>query len=208
VELIAKYDRDVLVKELNHNKDRILKNIGKENVDIYLFLMKEFKKGDILDNHVFQLVFRAFYQLDNPGFSKEQKKRFFKLLHQRQHNLDNIISDLYSIKKNIQFSFTTKLLHTIDTNKPIFDKYVGRSLKMGNVYGANQTRPKRIDLCLKKIDASYELLTSRTQELLSRKEVQIQKMIEDFHKMYPNERRISDMKVLDFILWTYGKSKK
>jgi len=200
---MPKYNPDALVKDLIKKENIILTKIGKDNVDIYLFLMKEFKKGGILDNHVFQLVFRAYYQLDNPGFSKEQKKRFFQLFNQRQQNLDNIISDLYSIKKNIQFSFTTKLLHTVDTSKPIFDKYVGRSLKMGNVYGANQTRPKRIDLCLKKIDSCYELLTSRTQELLSRKEVQ--KMIEDFHKMYPNGRQISDMKVLDFILWTYGK---
>jgi len=200
---MPKYNIDDMVKELIQKEDEILIKVGKENVYIYIFLMKEFKKGGILDNHVFQFVFKAFYQMNNPGFSKEQKKRFFQLLNQKQQNLDKIISDLYSIKKNIQFSFTTKLLHTIDTSKPIFDKYVGRSLKMGNLYGANQTRPKRIDLCLKKIDSCYELLTNRTQELLSRKEVQ--KMIEDFHKMYPNERQISDTKVLDFILWTYGK---
>lgn len=168
--------------------------------------MKEFKKGDILGNHVFQLVFRAYYQLDNPGFSKEQKKRFFELLDLGQQDLDKILTDLYSIKTNIQFSFATKLLHTIDTSKPIYDRYVGHSLKIGNVYGKNQKKPKRIDLCLKKIDSCYELLTSRTQALLRKDEVK--KIIKDFHTKYPNRRQIFDMKVLDFILWTYGNPKK
>ena len=67
--------------------------------------------------------------MDNAGLSDKMKKHFFQLLAEKQTNLETILSDLYDIPRkkgdnSMQFSFATKLLHTIDNEKPIFDKEI------------------------------------------------------------------------------------
>lgn len=73
--------------------------------------------------------------MDNAGLSKDIKCYFFYLLEKREANLEYILSELYEIptlkgKNTMQFSFATKLLHTIDNDKPIFDSRVKSTLQI------------------------------------------------------------------------------
>jgi len=124
-------DKDKIIKEIEEKQKSILSNLNSENMAVYIFLKNEYAKGKILDNFVFQFVFRTYYRLDNAGLSDGIKRRFFELLDQKQINLETILSELYEIptlkgKKTIQFSFATKLLHTINSNKPIFALEISR----------------------------------------------------------------------------------
>ena len=118
-----------IISDIDEKQDEILSNLDNESVVVYIFLKKEFDKSNITNNLLFQFVFRSFYRLDNAGLSDNLKKHFFKLLAEKQTKLDIILSDLYEIPRlkkdnSIQFSFATKLLHTVDNDKPIFDKYI------------------------------------------------------------------------------------
>ena len=119
-----------IIQQIDEKQDEILSNLEFESIAVYMFLKNEYAKGNIQENFVFQFVFRSFYRLDNAGLSVEMKNHFFKLLAEKQTNLGVILSDLYEIPrkkgdKSMQFSFATKLLHTIDNRKPIYDTEIG-----------------------------------------------------------------------------------
>ena len=72
--------------------------------------------------------------MNQARFSQEYKNHYFNVLQQNRNNqllyIGIIIDKLYSkpTYKNgifkIQFSFGSKLLHTINNNKPIFDSLI------------------------------------------------------------------------------------
>jgi hypothetical protein len=133
------------------------------------------------------------------------KNHFFKLLAEKQTNLGIILLDLYEIpRKNgdnsMQFSFATKLLHTIDNRKPIYDTEIG---------SLTYSKPKRSDKNTE-IQAYIELYNNLERldaELL--KNDKIQSVISKFRiKFRVDNEKISDIKSLDFILWSLGKINK
>jgi hypothetical protein len=191
-----------IISDIDEKQDEILSNLDTESVAVYIFLKKEFDKGNILNNLIFQFVFRSFYRLDNAGLSDNLKKRFFKLLAEKQTKLDIILSELYEIptlKKynSIQFSFATKLLHTIDNDKPIFDRYVIFLIKK-KVTGHNKN--EKIQSCIE----IYNSLVTLNDEL--KKNDKIRNVILKFRtKFKVSNEEMSDTKVLDSIMWSLGK---
>lgn len=195
---------ELIIKEILEKQKEILSRINKESVVVYLFLKNEYKKGDIKNNSLFQFVFRSYYRLDSAGLSDKQKTEYFKLLANGEDNLKTILDNLYelpSLKTNntIQFSFATKLLHTIDNGKPIFDAEVAI------VFGKSRqgkTKEEKIKSCL----GIYEFLGSMYSDLL--KDERIKELISKFRSKFSvDKNKISDIKVLDFIVWSLGKIK-
>jgi hypothetical protein len=152
------------------------------------------------DNPVFQFVFRSYYRIDNAGLTSDWKVRYFKFLSERERHLKTILEGLYHIPtkkkvKSLQFSFATKLLHTLDTNQPIYDSKVadllGLPVKKGKDFAAN------INTCI----AVYGKLQKAQQQLLL--DEGIMNQIAALKVRYNSQ--ISDGKALDFLLWNVGK---
>jgi len=196
-----------VIKEIFKKQDIILSKIERESIDVYLYLKKEFEKGDVKNNLVFQFVFRSFYRLDNAGLSNKLKENFFELLVNKESDLEKILEELYKIpnrkdQNTIQISFATKLLHTLDNDKPIIDAEVSQVFpKIKAKTGGS--KEEKIKFCLK----IYEELKNIFLNLLQDEE--IRKIISKFRfKFNVNRENISDIKVLDFIIWSLGKLKK
>lgn len=196
---------DQIIKEIDEKQEDILSNLNFESIAVYSFLKDEYIKGDILSNFVFQFVFRSYYRLDNAGLSDEIKSRFFELLAEKQTNLGTILLELHKTqtlegKNTIQFSFATKLLHTIDNNKPIFDS--GVSI-LTNIKPKGSDRDTKIRSRIE----MYESLEKLYAEL--KEDYKIKKVISKFRsKFKADDKQISDTKILDFIMWSLGKLKK
>ncbi len=116
--------------------------------------------------------------------------------------MNTILEGLYHIPtrrkvKSLQFSFATKLLHTLDTNPPIYDSIVAELLdlpvKKGKDFAAN------INTCI----AVYGKLQDAQQQLLS--DEGIMNQIAALKARYNSQ--ISDKKALDFLLWSVGKER-
>jgi len=182
----------------------ILSNLDPESVSVYLFLKDEYEKGGINDNFVFKFVFRSFYRLDNAGLTDEFKKIFFNLLDYKQTDLKYILLRLYEIptlknKNTIQFSFATKLIHTVDNNAPIYDLNVGKIISK-IVSGKN--RDEKIQSCLE----IYNSLKELYEKLLENED--IKKVILNFRsKFNVDTERMTGPKILDFIFWSLGQIK-
>lgn len=191
-----------IINKIIEKQEQIFTNIKPESISVYLFIKNEYKKGNAINNTLFQFVFRSYYRLDNAGLGDDIKDHYFKLLSKKQNNLDLILSELYEIPtlrklKTIQFSFATKLLHTINENNPIFDSEVSRVIHK-RVVGS--TKHKKIESCLEIYDCLKEIYFNVL------KDKKIEKVILKFRKKFKvNKEKMSDMKVLDFIVWSLGK---
>ena len=205
-----------IVEQIYKKREEIIENIDKESVDVYLWIKNEYEKSrgghELLNNKIFQFVFRSYYRLDSAGLSEKQKQRFFELLAQKESRLNIILEELYKLptlrKKNgkpihtVQFAFATKLLHTLDNTKPIFDSKVAVVIYQ-HVNG--NTKERKIESC-KKIHVDLKNLY--TQLILDQK---IQQVIKEFRSKFKatlKENRIDNEKVLDFLLWSLGKLMK
>jgi hypothetical protein len=185
-----------LVTKINKHEKLILDSIDAESVDIYLFIKERYEKKET--DSIFRFVYRSFYGLDNAGLTDELKEKYFYLLNNQKNDLKEILDELSKIKtlskkESIQFSFATKLLHTLDNNLPIYDSAVASLLKL-RIYGSKN----KLNVCLEKYESlkeDYALLLRYDLSILS-------KFREKFKLM---SKSISDVKVLDFILWTLGK---
>lgn len=194
-----------IVSEITENKNNILSNLKQKDINTYCFLKKKLAKGDILKDPEFQSKFKRFYIMNSAGLSSEWKKRFFELLSDKQNNLEYILLELYKIPRlnktyAVQFSFTTKLLHTINNKKPIYDKMVAMVINK-EVSGSN--KDEKIQSCIeiyKFLEKLYLKLTDNNK---------IKKVISEFRSKFNVGRKdISDVKVLDFIIWSLGKLKQ
>lgn len=191
-----------IIENVSGRQDKILSSLNFEDVSVYVFLKDEYSKGNILNNFVFQFVFKAWYGLNNAGLSDEIKNRYFSLLADRQTDLEIILSELYEIptlngNNAIQFVFATKLLHTINNNKPIFDSQVGNIINM-RVRGSSKN--EKIDSCIEIYDYLKDLYT----KLITNK--RIKEVISKFRlKFNVDTEKISDTKILDFIIWSLGR---
>jgi len=191
-----------IIKNIINNQSKILSNINDESISVYIFLKNEYKKGGIKENTLFQFVFRSFYRLDNAGLGDEIKNKYFKLLSNKNVNLEMILCELYEIPtkrnlKTIQFSFATKLLHTIDNHLPIYDAEASRIL---GVRVSGKTKDEKIKSCI----GTYEKMKSIYLEIIDDKE--ILKLIKKFKERFKlKDNEITNEKILDFIIWSLGK---
>ncbi|WP_439628316.1 hypothetical protein [Gemmata sp.] len=133
-----------------------------ESVRVYEWL--EAHKGEP-NNPVFQFVFRSYYRIDSAGLTARWKARSFEFLGRREGGLGTILEGLYQVPtarnvKSLQFSFATKLLHTLDPRQPIYDSKVaellGLPVKKGKDFTAN------VDACV----AAYDDLREVQRQLL------------------------------------------
>ncbi len=176
-----------------------------KDVDKYFSIQKMFNEG-LLDIE-FEKKFRQFYRMNTAGLTQDHFKVYFKHLKNKESDLVKILTDLYNIKTlrgshSLQFSFTTKLLHTIDNNLPIFDKFISSYFSIANPNDFGLSLDKRLE---KRQEMYCELVSSYKKLLLDK---QVCKTIQDCRSRlsWPGDM-ISDIKVLDFMLWANGQIK-
>ena len=200
-----------IIKTLMENKTKLIPNIEKESIAAYCFLNQRYKeisekKKKVSKDYLFKFIFRSYYRLDSAGLSDAFKDKYFQLLEAKVSDLKTILAVLYNINtlrgyNTVQFSFASKLLHTIDNSNPIFDSNI--SLIIGDKPDGTR-KDEKISSCTE----FYKKLKTLYKELMKRSE--IQSYISEFKETYKKYAfiDISDTKILDFMLWSLGKLTK
>lgn len=195
-----------ICQNINKNSKRIINNLQQESIDVYNFIQSEYKKGAILKNNIFQFTFRSFYRLDSAGLTPQFKDKYFELFEENIKNTNpNMTETLLKLNKiknfkdqyTVQFSFVTKMFHTIDNKKPIYDNEVI------TVFGFKQ--PYSISDTLKKINEynrQYEKICS--SYFIIERDKLLSNTIDKFHNNFSGHE-LNDTMVIDFIFWSAGK---
>ena len=192
---------------LNENAEVIVEAIGREAVDVYLFLCDEFARGPVTQNALFQFVYRSFYRLDNAGLTPAFKSAYFECMEVARFcsslDIAAVVNKLHAIpnrkgQESLQFSFVTKLANTIDPTYPIYDAEVAKCFDFRAPYN------KPFDTRLRAFLDFYESLRKFYEDVTA--EGSMKQLTDLFETTYaPAACRIPAVKVLDFIFWSAGK---
>lgn len=141
----------------------------------------------------FQRVFNGFYRVRR---NEEWRQHYYDLFVKAkagQFDFEQIIYELYNKTGNVEASFSSKMLATLDASKPIWDQYVLQNLGL-ELTGRTQEEK------LKNAVALYRQIVMWYADYLST--VEAQKNIAKFDRMLPDYAWISDTKKIDCLLWS------
>ena len=190
--------------DLEHISERQLLTIT-NGVNYYLYIQKHYNDVDERDAEDFRDVFTEFYlkaqgkmrdPVNRVPFFETMKtcspdKDLIELLIELHNKLD---TDLY------EFSFATKLLHTINNDSPIFDSKVFKYLKEEE--GVNFWEYRHSKDGLERARHNWPLLKNWYDSFLQTERAA--EWIAWFDRQFPNAAHIAAVKKIDFLIFAFN----
>lgn len=180
------------------NTDFDIKQIFQERLaisfglDKYKVIMERFNKTNISTDVDFQRTFNGFYIVRRNKQWRKTYYDYFESIKDKNIDFADIITYLYNNTDNIESSFASKMLATINPNKPIWDRFVLQNLNMELI---GKTQEERLQNAIK-LYADIELWYNDFLKTKKAKEC-----IKYFDEILPDYKWISDIKKIDCILW-------
>jgi len=197
--IFKKKDRnkiDKLVNKIYRNKETLFQKIkSDDHLDDYSYLKLEYEKGNV-KNINFQERYKSFYKMHLFGFTQEFYQKYFEFLKNGNDNIEKILRELSQIenesgKKTVQLAFTSKLIHTVDSTKPLYNSTVSDIFDLTVKRGPIE---ERIQSSLE----AYKELKNQYQKLIKRDKIKT--VIEKFRERFNfKEGILTDYKLLDLI---------
>lgn len=141
----------------------------------------------------YQRIFNRFYRVRR---GSEWQAVYYDILFREYGNkpsFSQVITELYEQTGNIEPSFSSKLVATLDTDKPIWDKFVLTNLGKKLTGTKKEVRLQNAIELYKDIEDWYKFFLSTEQS---------KQWILMFDEKLTNYAKISPTKKIDFILWS------
>ncbi|MBO7477190.1 MAG: hypothetical protein J6U04_04570 [Salinivirgaceae bacterium] len=187
--------KDEILNSLQENKN--VKCLGQKMNPVQKYLYTINKK-DEADSNEYKAIYKNFYGLGRFS-SNDFVNEYFKELQIKKTEYENVdskcvmdvIKHFQPFTSSNQYSFSTKLLHTINNDYPIYDSKVGRFYCGGTPNPAMETfEPFYKELINEYKRIGGEKLLVKTIEYLD-------------EKVGFGFENISFVKKIDFIIWRY-----
>ncbi len=141
----------------------------------------------------FQRAFNGYYRIRR---NEEWRKHFYTLFLRAWTEglgFSQIITAIFRATGNVEASFSSKMLATIDPAKPIWDQYVLQNLGLELTGKTQEEKLKNAVLLYAAIEKWYSeyLTTDEARE-----------NIKAFDLLLPDYKWISDVKKIDCLLWS------
>lgn len=169
-----------------------LKNNKIKDIERYDWLIKNLHTTNVEYNREYQRIYNRFYivrrntswqQIYYPLFEKEKNC---------EPSFESIILEIWNKTGRIEASFSSKMVATINTNMPVWDKYVLQNLHLKLVgYEKEQRLNNAIML--------YDKITQYYREFLQTAEAY--KAIDIFDQFLSAYKWFTPTKKIDLILW-------
>ena len=173
-------------------KDLFSTESKKRGIEKYADIMKAFHTVNAATDKAFQKKYNGFYRVRRNG---EWQAHYYAIMEQGKSSelsFEQVLRELYIKTGKVEASFVSKLLHTLNNELPIWDKFVLQNLglKMPTCQGE-----KKIEYTIR----VYQEIISWYKNALSIPEIN-QKLLE-FDELFPEYKWFSTTKKLDFLLW-------
>ena len=181
-ETVDEFTEEELQKALNQLEHKM---------DTYIWLQRFVRLCDVSADKEFQRKFSVFYRVRRGSNWKEQ---YFSLMESSKLggiDFPAALRELNRYWKQIEASFASKLVATLDPSKPVIDKFVLRYFGIRLTRSGTDARESRT------IGLYRELCHKYCALMESPRGKQVR---EAFDRRYPN-LEISELKKLDFVLW-------
>lgn len=140
----------------------------------------------------FRRAFNGYYRIRR---NEEWRRHYYDLFAKaktERFSFEQIITELYRLTGNVEASFSSKMLATIDASKPIWDQYVLQNLGL-ELMGKTQEEK------LQNAVALYAQIVNWYADYLTTDEAR--ENIYEFDRLLPEYAWVSDTKKIDCLLW-------
>ena len=164
----------------------------KRGIEKYAEITRTFSFANVMTDKGFQRKFNGFYRVRR---NSDWQKVYYDIMERgktTEVNFESVIKEIYIKTGRVEASFTSKLIHTLNNDMPIWDQYVLKNLNL------------KMPICKgeRKIQSAihlYQQIVQWYNQALSTNEI-ARKTIE-FDEVFPEYRWFSKTKKLDFLLW-------
>lgn len=178
---------------INYEKFKMETIIRALGLEKYKYIIDNLYKCNVSKDEKFQKTFNSFYRVRRDEEWRKEFYKYFESIKNFQNiTFETIVKDLLIRTGNIEASFSSKILSTINTNMPIWDQYVLKNLDL-KVEGNDKT-----ERLLNAIN-TYDKIIKKENEML--KEEIVKEEINKFKEEF-KEYNLSDIKALDYLLWS------
>ena len=167
---------------------QLTKSLG---LDLYEEILTVAPVTDVSQSQEFQKKFNAFYRIRRNAEWRKDYYELFELAKKGHYSFDDVISLLYVRTGNIEASFSSKMIATIDPEKPIWDQYVLQNLGL-TLKG--KTPREKIDNAAE----IYHRIENWYAEYLKTEEAH--RNIVEFDQWLPSYTWLTDVKKIDYLL--------
>ena len=175
---------------LNQRGEKLVAGLGK-----YRCLMEMFHKTNVSEDRNFQRCYNGFFRMQrrSPEFYTEYFRFMERHKSEADLTFDRVLKHLYAKTEKVEPSFSSKMLSMINQNKPVWDRFVLKNLKLRFSY--NGLPEKKISSAI----AVYDEICTSFKDFV--KSEQAKEWIKLFDKQFPEAEGISVVKKIDLILW-------
>ena len=182
---------------INENIDNILTKEAIKHFKDYYYLLDTLQKVNVAENMEYQRKYKGYWVMGR--LSEKYYKKYFELLETNKRNknisLDYIVKELNVIDGKIQFSFSSKLIHMINNDKPIYDSKISTFYKLPQWKGTDYD--ERVD----KINKIYDFLLKEDKRI--KDDMLLNLSINKVRNRYDLDEVFTDEKVIDSIIWLF-----
>lgn len=162
-------------------------------LDKYQYIMEQVSTVNVAVDTDFQRAFNGFYIVRRNDTWRRFYYEYFESVKNSTPTFASIITYLYECTGNIEPSFSSKMLATIQPEKPIWDRYVVQNL---NIQLTGTTKEEKLKNAIT-LYADMEKWYTNFLETEKGKEC-----IREFDRVLPDYKGISQIKKIDSILWS------
>ena|ERR1700687_1246547 len=163
----------------------------KTALDRYIWLQHRVRLCDVSTNEEFQRCFGGFYRVRRDS---HWRSLYFGLLESSKVNgidFPEALKEISSRTGRLEASFASKLVATLDSSKPVIDKFVLKHFELRLPrWGLSDREVKTIDLYDDLCDKYIAFIQSSTGKMIR----------ELFDSRYPRSE-VSELKKIDLVLW-------
>lgn len=191
-------DGGMILDRLQDQVDSILGRITESGLRRYDYLQRRLAPTNVAVDSEYRRTFNGYYKMQRR--SKDWYDYFFGLLEAKKNSptatFEDILTEVYRMKRRIEASFCSKLLATIQPDKPVYDKHVRENLQLDI--------PKPTDSADRRLDgfiSMYARLEEQIEHLIRLQKFQA--LRDAFDRAFPAYTHFSDVKKLDLLLWQH-----
>ena len=171
-------------------QERLASSMG---LDKYKKIINLVKTTDVSKDADFQRTFNGFYIVRRNEAWRKAYYDYFEQIKKETPTFAQIIRYLYEKTGFIEPSFSSKMLATLNPNNPIWDQYVLQNL---NMELDGKTKEEKLCNAIK----IYNNIENWYAEFLHTEKAR--ECIREFDSILPDYSWMSDIKKIDFILWS------
>lgn len=166
---------------------------SKPGIEKYLALMELHGKVNVTTDPSFQRAYNGFYRMRQRTASYYQA--YYALMEQLRGSkptFDYVLDALHMATGRFEPSFASKMIATLNPDKPVWDKFVLQNLGMTPPASHRKTKIDDAKKCYSAIEGWYKAFLASAEGA---------NWIMQFNQLVPSHAKLTNLKKVDLILW-------